>query len=389
MNSMPTIIFHTTGELAPESFSPHRRKTRSLWMRAMSIAALSVAVMLLAGCGEKKSTEDPGQGNQGDGSYELFETYRAAAIEGKPYPGLPGKGKKLGFANIYGTQPFCISVEKSIIAHARRAGFSEENIIIMDNQYKADIALKNADIMLSKRPDVFIEFQADENVNHIVSRKFKAAGIPVIAIDVPVPGAPFMGVDNWGMSRMGGKEMARLIKTTWGGWDAVDMVLLLQMPSGGEITMRRSEGFAKALVEEFGQKAEKKIVRADGGMGQTEQAKAAMDDVLATHPKAKKIAITSINEQTMAGVIASLQGAGRWNEEDIIIISLGVDELGQSQIRDGSADAGIASFPETYGQYVIPAVCALLQGKSVPPEILVNHKVITKKNIDEYYPRKK
>ena len=359
-------------------------------MNPMPIVVVCSAVMLIAGCGAKRSSqEQAGQAKQDEGPCELFEVYRTAAKAGKPYPGLPGKGKKLGFANIYGTQPFCISVEKSLIEHAKRAGFSEDNIIIMDNQYKADIALKNADIMLSKRPDVFIEFQADENVNHIVSRKFKAAGIPVIAIDVPVPGAPFMGVDNWGMSRMGGQEMARLIKTSWGGWDAVDMVLLLQMPSGGDITMRRSEGFAKALVAEFGEKAEKKIVRADGGMGQTEQAKAAMDDVLATHPKAKKIAITSINEQTMAGVIASLQGAGRWNEDDIIIISLGVDELGQSQIRDGSADAGIASFPETYGQYVIPAVCALLQGKPVPSEILVNHKVITKENIDEYYPKSK
>jgi ribose transport system substrate-binding protein len=181
--------------------------------------------------------------------------------------------------------------------------------------------------------------------------------------------------------------MAKLIKDEWGGWDAVDMVVLLQMPAGGDVTMLRSEGFAAALVEQFGPEAEEKIVRADGGMGQSEQAKAAMDDVLAAHPKAEKIALTSINEQTMAGAIAALQSAGRWDADDIIIITLGVDELGQSQIRKDESDAGIAFFPEHYGEYVVPAVCAILEGEAVPPWIYVENEVITKDNIDEYYPQ--
>ena len=199
---------------------------------------------------------------------------------------------------------------------------------------------------------------------------------------------PFMGVNNWKVAIMGGKYMAKLIKEQWGGWDNVDMVVLLQMPAGGTVTMLRSEGFAAALADEFGPDVEKKIVRADGGMGQSEQAKAAMDDVLAAHPNAKKIALTSINEQTMAGAIASLQNAGRWNPDDTIIITLGCDELGQSQLREGLTDAAIAFFPEKYGEYVIPAVSAILMGKPVPPYIYVENEVITKENIDQFYPKK-
>jgi ribose transport system substrate-binding protein len=282
--------------------------------------------------------------------------------------------------------PFCISVENNIIKQGKLAGFAEGNLIIMDNQYDSVLGLKNADIMLSKRPDFFIEFQSDAKVNNIVAQKFTAAGIPILAIDVPVPGAPFMGVNNWKVALMGGRYMAKLIKEQWGGWDAVDMVVLLQMPAGGDVTMLRSEGFAAALVEEFGPEAEDKIVRTDGGMGQSEEAKAAMDDVLAAHPNEKKIAVTSINEQTMAGAIASLQTAGRWDPDDIIVITLGVDELGQSQIRDGLSDAGIAFFPEHYGEYVVPAVCAMLEGEAVPPWIYVENVVITKDNIEEWYP---
>jgi len=323
-----------------------------------------------------------------EGLYDTFNMYREIAKKQQPYPGSPGKGKKLGFANIFATLPFCISVEKNIIFQAKLAGFSESDMIIMDNQYDSVIGLKNADIMLSKRPNFFIEFQSDAKVNNIVAAKFTAANIPLLAIDVPVPGAPFMGVNNWKVALMGGKHMAKLIKEQWGGWDEVDMVALLQMPAGGDVTMLRSEGFAAALAEEFGPGVEDKIVRTDGGMGQSEQAKAAMDDVLAANPRAKRIAVTSINEQTMAGAIASLQSAGRWNPDDIIIITLGVDELGQSQIRDGLSDAGIAFFPERYGEYVVPAVVTMLQGKAVPPWIYVENEIITKANIDKWYPKK-
>lgn len=359
-----------------------------------SMFAVVLCVMFLvlfAGCKKEpaeQSETTAGKETSEAKSYELFEKYRESAKASAPYEGQPGKGKKLGFANIYGTQPFCISVEQDIIKQAKLAGFAEEDLIILDNQYNAVLGLKNADIMLSKRPDIFIEFQADGKVNHIIAQKFKAAGIPIIAVDVPIPGAPFMGINNWKVSTMGGKEMARLIKEQWGGWDAVDMITLLQFPSGGEENLQRSEGFAEALVEEFGEKAEEKIVRTDGGMGQSEQAKSAMDDVLASHPNAKKIAVASINEQTMAGIIASLQGAGRWNDNDIIVVTLGVDELGQSQLRDGTADVGIAFFPEKYGEYLVSAACAILQGGDVPENIYVENEVITLENIDQYYPAK-
>jgi len=362
----------------------------------ISVVFLFTVVALFAGGGKQEGVkekegefaEKSKEYTEEAGMYPLFEKYREYAKKHQPYPDQPGKGKKLGFANIFGTLPFCISVENSIKEQAKLAGFSEDNMIIMDNQYDSVLGLKNADIMLSKHPDFFIEFQADAKVNNIVAQKFEAAGIPLLAVDVPIPGAPFMGVNNWKVAIMGGKYMAKLIKEQWGGWDAVDMVVLLQMPAGGNVTMLRSEGFAAALADEFGPDVEKKIVRADGGMGQSEQAKAAMDDVLAAHPKAKKIALTSINEQTMAGAIASLQNAGRWDPADTIIITLGCDELGQSQLREGLTDAAIAFFPEKYGEYIIPAVGAILMGKPVPPYIYVENEVITLDNIDKYYPKK-
>jgi ribose transport system substrate-binding protein len=323
----------------------------------------------------------------GVSAYAVYEHHREYAKAGEPYPGSPGKGKKLGFASVYGTQPFCISLEQNVIKQAKLAGFEEQDLILMDNQYDADVGLKNADIILSKRPDIFIEHQADVKVNSMIAAKFEKAGTPIIAVDVPVPGSPFMGCNDWQVATMGGEYMATLIQERWNGWEAVDLVVLLQNPVGGEMTMLRSEGFATALAQAFGEHVEENIVRTDGGMGGAEQAKTAMDKILAAYPDAKRIAVTSLNEETMAGVIVALQSADRWNREDIIIITLGVDDLGKLQIRKGLSDAGVAFFPEKYGEYLIPAACAILEGAPVPSHMYVENAIITKENIDQFYPQ--
>ena len=67
---------------------------------------------------------------------------------------------------------------------------------------------------------------------------------------------------------------------------------------------------------------------------------------------------------------------------------MGCDEIGQVQIRQGLTDAAVAFFPDRYGEYVVPAVCAILTGHPVPPYIFVENEVITKENIDRWYPKK-
>ncbi len=319
-------------------------------------------------------------------TYAVYEKYREYAKAGQPYPNSPGAGKRLGFASVYGTQPFCIALEQGLLHQIKLAGFHERDLILLDNQYDNDISLKNADMMLAQKPAVFIEHQADVKVNSMVAAKFAEAGIPMIAVDISAPGTPFMGCNDWQVATMGGAHMAQLIRDRWDGWDGVDLVVLLQNPIGGEMTQLRSEGFAVALAEAFGDSVEEKILRADGGVGVAEQAKAAMDQVLTMHPQARRIAVTSLNEETMAGVLVALQNADRCQRDDLIVITLGVDDLGKLQIRKGLSDAGVAFFPERYGEYLIPAVCAILEGAPVPSHMYVENAIITKDNIDQFYP---
>ncbi len=154
--------------------------------------------------------------------------------------------------------------------------------------------------------------------------------------------------------------------------------------------MLRSEGVAEGLAEELGiDSQDSKIVRAVDGSGmKLEEAKAAMAEVLAAHTGAVKIAATSFNELMMAGCIQAMKEAGRWDVDNKVIVTIGADEIGQSLIRQGLSDATVAFFPEHYGRYIVPSVAAMLTGNAAPPTSYVENEVITKANIDTWYPKK-
>lgn len=319
------------------------------------------------------------------GAYALYEEYKSYAENGQPFPGSPGKGKKLAFANIVASFPFCQSVEQNILEVAELAGFEDSDLIILDNQADATIGLQNADIVLSKRPDGFIEFQIDAKVNAIVGQKFNKAGIPVVAIDVEVPGAPFVGVDNYGASYQTGEWIIEQIEKKWGGIDNVDLIILGMNEQAGEAVILRSVGTKDALVEKYGEPVEGKIEMQHVG-GTAESAQPVVAGILAKYPDAENAVISTVNDQTIRGAISAVQAAGTLERENTLYVSQGCDASGVEMIRNGEIDGDLAYFPEHYGWYAVPAILAMMQGKAVPPYMFVENLMITADNVDKWYP---
>ena len=322
-----------------------------------------------------------------EGAYDYYEMLREYAKKNEAYPDAPAAGQTLAFTNIMGGIPFCESVWQNVQDQWALAGGDPGDLYYADNQYDATIGLKNADIMLAKSPDVLINFQFDAKVNSIIANKFGQAGIPIIAVDVPTPGAPFMGVNNFPVAYMAGEVAIEYVEAL-GGIDMIDAIVLLQFPAGGEVLMLRSEGFYQAFADKYGPEVVDPItVRADGGAGEAEQANQAMTDVLSTIPDAEYAVLTSINAQSMSGAISAIQTAGRWDPEKWIVVTQGADETGCQQVVDGLTKASIAYFPEKYGEYLIPASVALMKGEVVPPFMYVENVPISMDNMAEYYPQ--
>jgi ribose transport system substrate-binding protein len=344
---------------------------------------------------EQQALTDAANSALKDPKYADYVKFREAGKNMKPYEGAPATGKKLGFANIMGGIPFCIAVEKSITEQWALAGGDPANLFIIDNQYDATVGLKNTDIMLSKKPDVFIQFQADTKVNQLTADKFGEAKIPVIAIDVAVPGAPFMGVNNYQASFAAGQAAIAVIEKDWKP-SALEVLksgkarLILNFPfAGGENDMLRTLGMYAAFIEKYGFDVMDPITLInDIGMGEAEQAQKSVNDLLASVPDAEYFITTSNNCESMQGIIAAAQTLGRFDKTKWAIITEAVDDLGLTQIRDGSVDGGEGYFPEHYGEYCVPAAAAFMAGSAAPDWMFIENKLINLENIDSIYPAK-
>jgi len=317
-----------------------------------------------------------------------YEKLREMAIAGE-YEGDPAAGRTMAFANIIKSFPFCTAVENNIIEEWQLAGGSMDDLTILDNAADPALGIQNADIIFNENPEVFLEFQLDAQVNAQIGRRAEELGIYIIAIDVPVPGFPFMGVDNYGTAVLTGNWAADQIEEVYGGIENIDRIFFFWNPVIGDTVAMRIFGSIDAFGERFGDVADpdvegSKAVLVDAG-STTDEAQAAATDILAAYPDAETIVAFCLNDQTAAGVQAAADIAGRWDPDNWLIMSQGVDDLGKELVRDSIVDGNSAYFPEKYGEYLIPGALAYMYGNPVPPYMFVDNVIITPENIDEYY----
>lgn len=320
-----------------------------------------------------------------------YDDFRAMALAGA-YEGTPAAGYTLAFANIIKSFPFCTSVENSIIEQWALAGGADADLTVLDNAADPNIAIQNKDIIFNKNPDVFLQFQFDAELNEQIAVEAKEKDIFIIAIDVPVGDFPFMGVDNYGTAVLTGDWAIEQIEAT-GGIDKVDLVLYQTAPTVGETVFLRIKGSVDQMVAKYGDDLNPDI---EGGKGvwavvdssSTEKAKTDFQNILAKYPEAKNIAVLCLNDQSASGYQAAADISGRWDADNTLVTSQGLDELGMQLVRDGIVDGNSAYFPEKYGEYLIPGSLAYMFGgaEAVPMEMFVENVIITIDNIDEYYP---
>src|SRR4026208_1744452 len=91
----------------------------------------------------------------------------------------------------------------------RAAAANGIELLSVDNRYNPKMAQRNADVLVREKVDLVIEFQTDEHVAPIVAAKYREAGIPLIAIEVPPPGATYFGANNYEAGLIGGRHLGR------------------------------------------------------------------------------------------------------------------------------------------------------------------------------------
>jgi ribose transport system substrate-binding protein len=281
------------------------------------------------------------------------------------------KKLRFGFGGQSAEMPFSEAVTASLRTAAAAVGV---DLMVLDNRYNAETAVQNAEIFLRERVDIVIEFQVDEHAAPIIADKIAAAGIPLIAVDIPHPHATFFGIDNYRAGLLAGDLLADFVVNRWDG--KLDWVIGLDIEEAGQMVLSRITGAFEAVKSRLPNLPVEAFVRMDGrGMG--EKSRKVILDFLNRHPKDKHILIAAANDSSAMGAIAAIRELGR--EKHVAVVGQDcVPEMLAEMQRPGSPAIGSISHEVAqYGPRLIELGLALLRGEMVAPYHYVEHIAMT------------
>jgi ribose transport system substrate-binding protein len=290
-------------------------------------------------------------------------------------------GYKIGFANLTERMPFALQVRLGL----EQAAAAEKNIelLIRDNDLDRRRALDNVDWFVAHDIDLAIEYQIDAAAGNIIMDRFRQAKIPVIAVDIPLPGALFFGADNYRAGYLAGEGLGRWIREHWGG--SVDLLLGLLDARAGGTPAARLQGGRDGLEAVLGPIPSERVMTLPCPTLMHE-AEAMMREQLASLPDTARIAILAPNDDAALGALAAFEAAGRLDR--VAAVGQNADRLGRAAFqRTGFPFIGSTSYaPEHYGTRLIDVALKILRGEPVPPAVYIDHVFITPENVTAHYP---
>jgi ribose transport system substrate-binding protein len=286
---------------------------------------------------------------------------------------------RLGYAAQGADYQFSREVSLSLQRAASDEGIE---LISLDNRYSPKMALRNADLLVREKVDLVIEFQTDETVAPIVAAKYREANIPLIAIDIPHPGATYYGANNYEAGLIAGRYLGRWVKENWNS--VVDEIIMLELGRAGHLPRMRLTGMLVGLnsVLPDAKNCRTTYLEGDGELGPS-------FEVVRKHlrtSRSRRQLVGGINDPSALGALRAFEEAGR--TECCAIMGHNASPEGRAAIREPNSRflGSIAFFPERYGPDVIRVGLEILSRRPVPPAVFVEHKLITPATVEHYYP---
>jgi len=286
---------------------------------------------------------------------------------------------RIGYAAQGQDTSFPREVQAGLVKAAEREAV---DLVIVDNRYQPKTAIRNAEALVREGVHLVIEFQTDESVAPAIAATYLEANIPFIAIDIPHPGATYFGADNYTAGLLAGRTLARWARQHWNG--VIDEILLIEIERAGSLPHARIKGVTAGIHEILRDTQACPMVSIDGDG----QFKTSLERVRRhlRETKARHILVGSANDPSALGAVRAFQEAGR--ADTCAIVGQNAEPDARAELRQPRTPfiGSIGYFPEQYGDGLIKLALDILARKAVPPAVFVHHHVITRENVDHYYP---
>jgi len=288
----------------------------------------------------------------------------------------------LGINNFRDSVEFCWKVHQSIEEWAPKYGIKT---IYAEANMEPEKIKANLDTFALQGVDAIFEFNWVTDVTEKWVKEHP--DIVMVTGDYIVEGAYYFGANQYQAGVILGRYLAEQVKKRWNG--QVDTMIFAACYQCGELLIQRMDGILHGYKETFPEFPEDMVFRFEnyGAEGQEINTKRIVTDFVTAHPDLDHIVVATNNDEGGLGALAAVETLGM--EKNFLIVSHGGDTPFREKIRAGYGDLWIGSvayMPERYGEFMIPWLRDILDGKDVPREMSPEHYVLTADNIDKYYP---
>lgn len=260
-------------------------------------------------------------------------------------------------------------------------------MVFYDNQRDDARAVANAEAAIARKVDLYIQYHRGA-ANSVVAEKLKAAGIPLLAVNYPIPGAPLYTADNVAAGRIAGEALAQFAGRSWRGQPMVAAVVG-NLSATTDRVPERVRGVAEALAQRL---PAVRVATLDT-KGNLAQVAPLLGKFLAGQARAKLL-LAATDDATALAVKAAVEAAGR--AQDAAIVSHGVDRSIHGGMNDRKeidpanrasiVIGSVAFYLDRYGYDVLPLTMRMLRGEAVPSRVVTRHTLITAANVFIEYP---
>jgi len=262
------------------------------------------------------------------------------------------------------------------------------DLVLYDNRRDSKAALDNAADAIRRKVDLYIQYHHDAATNAEIGQRLRAASIPVLAINEPVPDAPLYTADNIAAGRIAGEALGAFAERAWRG-HAVRAVVVGNLGARDDRVPERVQGVVDGLTRHL---PAIRITRVDT-QGNPARIGELLGRFVASQP-GKKLLVATMDDASALAAKSALEAAGRL--ADGAIVGHGADRSVHGGVSDhkeidpsnrGSIVIGsVAFYLDRYGYDVLPLALRMLRGAPVPPRTVTRHTLITAANVFIEYP---
>lgn len=255
------------------------------------------------------------------------------------------------------------------------------DLIEVENRYSAKTAIRNAEHLVNQRVDLAIEFQTYERIGSKVAQLFVEAGIPLIAVEIPHPNAVFFGIDNHRAGVAAGKTLLKAAQMHWGG--KCDEILSLDLDIAGSLPHLRLSSAQSVLRNGLDGDC---VINHLDSRGEFVRAFELTRRHLQKVPRRYTL-LMGINDYAVLGSLRAFEEAGR--SAMCLAVSHGGNPEARRELRLSNTRlvAAVGFFPEKYGENLLLLALDILGHRGAPATVHMPVKVLTRQNVDEFYPQ--